>query len=137
MSDRKPIPGRGIELWIATIGIGAFLLGGLVDIDRGPPRIGTVRLDELASELVERTIEAEGSDRTIAHAARSWAIELERALNGVAQRHRVVLFPAEAVAAGATDYTDDVRAAMVGWETSYADKLEVDEHRGAQPEARP
>ena len=28
MSNRKLIPGPAIELWIATIGIGAFLLGG-------------------------------------------------------------------------------------------------------------
>ena len=121
MSGRKLIPGPGIELWIATIGIGAFLLGGLVDIDRRSPRIGIVRLDDLAAEMIEQSTQGEKSDQAIAEAARAWAVELEKALDEVAERDGVVLFPAEVVAAGAPDYTSRIREAMAAWEWSYAE----------------
>ena len=121
MSGRKLISGPGIEMWIATIGIGAFLLGGLVDIDRSSPRIGIVRLDDLAAEMIEQSTQGEKSDQAIAEAARAWAVALEMALDGVAARQRVVLFPAEVVAAGAPDYTSRVREAVVVWERNLAD----------------
>ena len=139
MKDRKLIPGPGIELWIATIGLGAFLLGGLVDIDRGAPRIGTVRLDELAAEMVERTVHGEASEQAIAEAARAWAVGLEWALDSVAEREGVVLVPAEAVAAGALDYTRHVRQAMAAWESSYDGPAAAmtDIHGAGGPEAGP
>ena len=121
MRARKLIPGPGIEMWIAIIGIGAFLLGGLVDIDRGGPRIGAVRLNDLTAEMVERTVHGEASDQAIAGTARVWAAELQEALERVADRHGVVLVPAEVVLAGAPDYTRHVREAMSAWENSYAD----------------
>ena len=120
MSGRKLIPGPGIELWIATIGIGAFLLGGLVDIDRSSPHIGIVRLDDLAAEMIEQSTQGEKSDQAIGEAARAWAVQLEKALDEVAERDGVVLFPAEVVAAGAPDYTGRIREAMTAWERAYA-----------------
>ena len=121
MRTRKTKPGPGIEMWIATIGIGAFLLGGLVDIDRSSPRIGIVRLDDLAAEMIEQSTQGEKSDQAIAEAARAWAVELEKALDEVAERDGVVLFPAEVVAAGAPDYTSRIREAMAAWERAYAE----------------
>ena len=135
MSARKTKPGPAIELWIATIGIGAFLLGGLVDIDRSSPRIGTVRLDDLAAEMIEQSTRGENSDQAIAEAARAWAVELEKALDGIAERDSVVLFPAEVVAAGAPDYTARVREAMVAWERTLAEPGGAsDEHGARAPE---
>ena len=138
MRDRKLIPGPGIELWIATIGIGAFLLGGLVDIDRGSPRIGVVRLNELTAEMVQQTVHGEESEQAIAEAARAWAVELEKALDDVAERHGVVLLPAEVVLAGTPDYTGRVREAMAAWERALAGPgAPVDEHGAGQTEDRP
>ena len=131
MRNRKLIPGPGIELWIATIGIGAFLLGGLVDMDRGSPRIGVVRLNDLTAEMLQQTIHGEESEQAIREAARAWAVELESALDNVAERHDVVLFPAEVVIAGAPDYTGRVREAMA--EPGAA----ADEHGAGQTEDRP
>ena len=138
MRDRKLIPGPGIELWIATIGIGAFLLGGLVDIDRSSPRIGGVRLNDLTAEMVQQTVHGEESEQAIAEAARAWAVELEKALDGVAERHGVVLLPAEVVLAGAPDYTGRVREAMAAWERALPEPgAAVDEHGAGQTEDRP
>ena len=139
MRHRKLIPGPGIELWIAMIGLGAFLLGGLVDIDRGGPRIGAVRLNDLTAEMVERTVHGEASGEAIAEAARAWAVGLEWALDRVAEREGVVLVPAEAVAAGALDYTRHVRQAMAAWESSYAGPAAAmtDEQGVGGPEAGP
>jgi len=130
MRDRGLIPAPGIEMWIVTIGIGAFLLG-LTHLDRSGPRIGSVRLDDLAAEMVERTVQAEASDQAVADGARSWATGLEFALDVVARTHDVVLLPAQAVAAGAPDYTDRVREALAAWEASYAGRgaAVTDEHR--------
>ena len=138
MKDRKLIPGPGIELWIATIGIGAFLLGGLVDIDRSSPRIGVVRLNDLTAEMVQQTVHGEESEQAIAEAARAWAVELEKALDDVAERHGVVLLPAEVVLAGTPDYTGPVREAMAAWERALAGPgTPVDEHGAGQTEDRP
>ena len=139
MTDRKLLPGPGIELWIATIGIGAFLLGGLVHMDRGGPRIGTVRLDELAAEMVQQAIGEDESEQTVASAAREWALGLEIALRTVARSHEVVLLPSQAVAAGAPDYTDRVREAMADWESSDADPdaESADERVAGLPEDQP
>ena len=138
MRDRKLIPGPGIELWIATIGIGAFLLGGLVDIDRSSPRIGVVRLNELTAEMVQQTVHGEESEQAIAEAARAWAVELEKALDDVAERHGVVLLPAEVVLAGTPDYTGAVREAMAAWERTLAEPGAAgNEHDAGQREDRP
>ena len=138
MSARKLIPGPGIELWIATIGIGAFLAGGLADIDRGSPRIGVVRLNELTAEMVQQTVHGEESEQAIAEAARAWAVELEKALDDVAERHGVVLLPAEVVLAGTPDYTGPVREAMAAWERALAEPgAAANEHDAGQREDRP
>ena len=139
MRARRPIPGPGIEMWIAIIGIGAFLLGGLVDIERGGPRIGAVRLNDLTVEMVERTVHGDASDQAVAETARVWAEDLQEALDRVADRHGVVLVPAEVVLAGAPDYTGHVREAMAAWERTYADPgaAPTDEGGPEQVEDRP
>ena len=76
------------------------------------PRIATVRLAELAAGHAARVARAGTAPGETAAATRRWAVALEYALVQVAARHRAVLLPARAVAAGALDVTADVEAAM-------------------------
>ena len=110
ITKRAAGPGKG--LWATVVLAGAFLAGALVDLDRGGPRIGTVRLGDLTAEFYAGTIRDAGSPEAAAQAARDWGMRLEAALDEVAERHGVVLLPVEAVAAGAGDYTLEVRTAM-------------------------
>ena len=103
-------PGRG--LWATVVLAGVFLAGALLDFDRGEPRIGTVRLNDLTAEFYAGAVRNADSPDATAQAARDWGMRLEAALDDVAGRHGVVLLPVEAVAAGAGDYTVEVRAAM-------------------------
>ena len=106
---------RGLGLWATFALAGVFVSGALIDLDRGRPGIGTVRLDELTAEFLSDAVRGAESPEATAEAARAWGTQLEAALDGVAERHGVVLFPAHAVAAGARDYTVEIRAAMAPW----------------------
>ena len=77
-----------------------------------PPRIASVRLGELAAGHAARVARAGVSPGETAAATRAWAVALEHALAQVAARHRAVLLPARAVAAGAPDVTAEIEAAM-------------------------
>ena len=76
------------------------------------PRIASVRLGELAADYATQAARTDASPEATARAVRAWAYGLEDALAQVAARHRVVLLPARAVAAGAHDLTQEVEAAM-------------------------
>jgi len=108
----KRAAGPGTGLWATVVLAGVFLAGAVVDIDRGGPRIGTVRLSDLTAEFYAGAVRTSDSPEATAQAARDWGMRLETALEEVAGRHEVVLLPVEAVAAGAGDYTVEVRAAM-------------------------
>ncbi len=73
-----------------------------------PPRIAGVRLAEITAAYTTRAA-AEG--RT-SEEVRAWGAALEAALGRIAERHRAVLLPARAVAAGAPDLTAQVEAAL-------------------------
>ena len=73
-----------------------------------PPRVAGVRLAEMTAAW---TVRAAAEGRT-AEDARAWGKALEAALDRVAERHGLVLLPARAVAAGATDATAHVEAAL-------------------------
>ena len=72
------------------------------------PGIASVRLGEIAAAW---TTLAASEGRT-AEDVRAWGTALETALDHVADRHRVVLLPARAVAAGVPDMTPHVEAAL-------------------------
>ena len=110
MLRRFPGPGKG--LWATVVLAGVFLAGALMSSDRGGPRVGTVRLNDLTAEFYAGAVRNADSPEAAAQAARDWGMRLEGALDLVARRHGVVLLPVEAVAAGAVDYTADVRVAM-------------------------
>ena len=78
-----------------------------------PPRVASVRLGELTARFALDVAGDRGSGEEAAAEARRWAAALERALDAVAERHRAVLLPARAVAAGALDLTPEVEAALV------------------------
>lgn len=73
-----------------------------------PPPVARVHLEA----LVAAHVEAAARDGAAPEATRAFASALESALAGVAARHRVVLLPARAVAAGVPDLTGAVRAAL-------------------------
>ena len=76
------------------------------------PRTGSVRLAELTADYVARAARENADRGEAAEAARDWAKRLDEALVRTAARHRAVLLPARAVAAGAEDFTAEVKAAM-------------------------
>ena len=76
------------------------------------PRTGSVRLAELAAGYMAKAARERGGRDEAAEAARVWARRLDEALVRTSARHRVVLLPARAVAAGAKDFTAEVKAAM-------------------------
>ena len=73
-----------------------------------PPRIAGVRLAEMTAAYTTRA----ASEGESAEDVRAWGEALEAALDRVAARHRLVLLPARAVAAGAPDATARVEAAL-------------------------
>ena len=115
-TDAGEIPKRfarpGKALWATVVLAGVFLAGALMSSDRGGPRVGTVRLNDLTAEFYAGAVRNADSPEAAAQAARDWGMRLEGALDLVASRYGVVLLPVEAVAAGAVDYTVDVRVAM-------------------------
>ena len=76
------------------------------------PRIASVRLAELTADYVTKAAREHGDRDDAVEAVRNWANRLEEALVRTAARHRAVLLPARAVAAGAQDLTTEVRAAL-------------------------
>ncbi len=78
----------------------------------GVPRIASVRLAELTAEYVTQAARERTGGDNAAEATREWARRLDEALVRTSARHRVVLLPARAVAAGAEDFTAEVKAAM-------------------------
>ncbi len=76
------------------------------------PRIASVRLAELTADYVTEAAREHGDRDEAVEAVRDWANRLENALVRTAARHRAVLLPATAVAAGAQDLTFAVRAAL-------------------------
>ena len=73
-----------------------------------PPSIAGVRLAEITAAYTTRA----ASEGESAEDVRAWGEALEAALDRVAARHRLVLLPARAVAAGAPDATVRVEAAL-------------------------
>ena len=98
------------------------------------PAIATVRLGQLTADYAVRAAGSGASAEASAARTRAWAAALENALAIVSRRHRAVLLPARAVAAGAPDLTDEVEAALAAAMT----KAGAPAERAAPvPEARP
>ena len=76
------------------------------------PRTGSVRVADLVADYVARAAREHGDRDHAAEAARKWAKRLDDALLRTAARHHAVLLPAWAVAAGAEDFTAEVKAEM-------------------------
>ena len=76
------------------------------------PRIASVRLAELTADYMAKAARDHGDQEEAVKAVRGWAHRLEAALVRTAARHRAVLLPARAVAAGAPDLTAEIKAAI-------------------------
>ena len=110
MASRADRSGRSGGAWMVVAS--AVLLSGAVAVAVSaamlrlaapelPPRVAGVRLAEITAAWTTRAAEEGASVED----ARAWGAALEAALDRVAERHRVVLLPARAVAAGAPDAT--------------------------------
>ena len=73
-----------------------------------PPRVAVVRLAEITAAWTTRAAEDGASVEDV----RAWGAALETALDRVAERDRLVLLPARAVAAGAPDVTARVEGTL-------------------------
>ena len=108
--------GRNASSW--PVMVSAVLLSGAVAAAvaaatlrfgiEEPPRIAGVRLAEITAAYTTRA----ASEGESAEDVRAWGEALEAALDRVAARHRLVLLPVRAVAAGAPDATVRVEAAL-------------------------
>ena len=108
--------GRDGSVW--PMMVSAVLLSGAVAAAVGaatlrygveePPRVAGVRLAEITAAYTTRA----ASEGKSAEDVRAWGEALEAALDRIAARHRLVLLPARAVAAGAPDATARVEAAL-------------------------
>ena len=91
--------------------VAAVVSVGMPRIASPAPRIGGVRLAEIAAEYTTRA----ASEGTAVDDVRAWGEALEAALDLVAESDGLVLLPARAVAAGAPDVTDRVEAALASF----------------------
>jgi len=98
---------------LLAAGVAAAVSAAVTRLGAAPaPGIATVRLGELTAAWAVRTADSGASADASAARTRAWAAALEKALRETAERHRVVLLPARAVAAGAPDLTRQVEAAL-------------------------
>ncbi len=89
--------------------VAAAVAAGVLRYGMEPaPRIAGVRLAEITADYTARA----ATTGATAEDVRAWGVALEAALDRVAQRHRAVLLPARAVAAGAPDLTPEVETAL-------------------------
>ena len=73
-----------------------------------PPRVAVVRLAGITAAWTARAAEDGASVEDV----RAWGAALETTLDRMAERHRLVLLPARAVAAGAPDVTPWVEGTL-------------------------
>ena len=100
---------------LLAAGVAAVVSAAAIRFAAAPaPGIATVRLGEIAGAWAVKAAGEQSSEETTAANARLWAAALETALRETAARHRVVLLPARAVAAGAPDLTHEIEAALAG-----------------------
>ena len=109
MARTDPAWPVAVSAVLLSAGVAAAVAAAMLRL--GAPEaapVASVRLGKLTAAYTTRAA-AEG--RTAAD-VRAWGEALEYALDRVADRHRVVLLPARAVAAGAPDLTLEVEAAL-------------------------
>ena len=98
---------------LLAAGISAAVSAAAMRFGAAPaPGIATVRLGEIAAAWTVKAAGEQSSEEAASASARLWAAALETALRETAARHRVVLLPARAVAAGAPDLTHEIEAAL-------------------------
>ena len=100
---------------LLNAGISAVIAAGFAgSAANTAPRIATVRLAELVAARVDGVARGDADAEDAARAAREWAAALEGVLADVASRNRLVILPAQSVAAGALDLTGEIEA-EIAW----------------------
>ena len=121
--DMRPRTRRGRDDAAWPVVLSSVLLAGAVAaavsaamlrfVPDDRPMFASVRLGEMTAAYAVKAAGENAPAATAAQDARAWGTALETALARVAARHRVVLLPACAVAAGAQDVTAEIEAALV------------------------
>ena len=110
MPTRADRSGRSASAWPVLVsslllsgGVAAAVSAAMLRLaaPEPPPHVAGVRLAEITAAWTTRAAEDGASVEDV----RAWGAALETALDRVAERHRLVLLPARAVAAGAPDAT--------------------------------
>ena len=118
---------------LLAAGVAAAVAAATIRFGGDPlPRIATVRLGQMTADYAVWAAGSGASAEASAVRTRAWAAALENALAAVARRHRAVLLPARAVAAGAPDYTAEIEAALARTMAKVAAPA-----KSAVPEPRP
>ena len=118
---------------LLAAGVAAAVAAAMIRFGGDPlPRIATVRLGQMTADYAVWAAGSGASAEASAVRTRAWAAALETTLAAVARRHRVVLLPARAVAAGAPDYTAEIEAALARTMAKVAAPA-----KSAVPEPRP
>lgn len=95
---------------LLNAGISAVIAAGFAFSAAGKaPRVVTVRLTDIVAERVRDAAREEADAGNAAKSARDWALALEEILVGVAEANRLVILPAQSVAAGAADITEWIK----------------------------
>ena len=71
--------------------------------------IGVVNITGIVDEFVRSQAQRDLSQQQIKENVKKFGEELEKVVHDLSDKKRAVLFPSEAVIAGATDYTDEVQ----------------------------
>ena len=106
---RTLIRGFLIALLLVGANIAAMFVWRMYD---PAPRLVTVDLDGTVQTFIAETAESDLSDDGKRARTETFARELDRALQGLAARRRMVILPAPTVIAGAQDITEAVRRGL-------------------------
>lgn len=106
---RTLIRGFLIALLLIGANIAAMFVWRMYD---PAPRLVTVDLNGIVQTFIAGTAESDLSDDDKRARTETFARELDRALQGLAARQRMIILPAPAVIAGAEDITEAVEKGL-------------------------
>jgi len=106
---RTLIRGFLIALLLVGANIAAMFVWRMYD---PAPRLVTVDLNGIVQTFIAETAESDLSDEDKRARTQTFARELDRALQGLAARRRMIILPAPAVIAGAQDITHAVEKGL-------------------------
>ena len=95
--------------WILAILLLGWHLIEAISFSKANQTIAVVRLTEIVDGFVKETAQQNLSMDQKQKKVNEFGHAIQKVITGIAQKRNVVIFPNEAVAAGANDLTDEVR----------------------------